>query len=82
MKAPKNTENFQKTTSTEPTPSASTQPFVKIIRRDYIHPPWEPFSTRSNMSSKDWKEALEEVDKMMSEEQVPKYYSTSSNKES
>jgi hypothetical protein len=64
-------ESQQKTTPTEPTPSASTQPFEKIIRRDYIHPPWEPLSTRFNMSSKDWNEALEEVEKMMSEGKAP-----------
>lgn len=64
-------ESQQKTTPTEPTPSASIQPFEKIIQRNYIHPPWEPLSTRFNMSSKDWNEALEEEEKMMSEGQAP-----------
>lgn len=71
MKDKKLKEAQQKTTPTEPTPSVSTQPFEKIIRRNLVGPLWEPLSTKFNMSSKDWNEALEEVEKMMSEGQAP-----------
>lgn len=67
MKAPKNTENLQKTTPTEPTPSASILPFVKRTTGPvYI----QPYPPRYNMSSKDWNEALKEAGKMISKEQT------------
>ena len=68
MKDKKLKEAQQKTTPTEPPPSASTQPFVKRTTGPaYI----QPYPTRFNMSSKDWNEALKVGEKMMSEGQAP-----------
>ncbi len=66
MKDQTTKEGILKTTPTEPTPSESTKTFEKRIVDD--NPWWwrleKPYSTKYSMSSKDWTEVFEELDKM------------------
>jgi hypothetical protein len=64
MQPQTNKKEIPKTTPTEPTPSVSTKPFVKIFREHLVGPLWEPFSTRP----KDWDAAFKELNQMMSNE--------------
>ena len=57
-------EEVPKTTLNEATLSESTKVFEKRVVTDYFYSP-----TKFNMSSKDWKDAFDSLDTMMSEEQ-------------
>ena len=62
----KTKEEVSKTTLTTPKPSESTKIFEKrITGSTYL----SPYPTKYNMSSKDWKDAFDSLDTMMSEEQ-------------
>ncbi len=67
-------EQTSKITLTAPTPSESTKIFEKrITGSTYL----SPYPTKYNMSSKDWKDAFDSLDTMMSEEQGKETSSTS-----
>tara|TARA_B100000925_G_scaffold96084_2_gene70038 strand:- start:1239 stop:1538 length:300 start_codon:yes stop_codon:yes gene_type:complete len=67
-------KEVSKTTLTAPTPSESTKIFEKrITGSTYL----SPYPTKYSMSSKDWKDAFDSLDTMMSEEQGRERSSTS-----
>lgn len=64
----KTKEDTPKTTLTAPTPSEQMRNFKKRMEV-YELPPWKRSATKSSMSSKEWREAFDGLDTMMSEEQ-------------
>lgn len=71
MKARRTREDLPKSTQTEATASESTKVFEKRITgaERYWLPHESSYYTKNSMSSKEWKEAIEEANSLILEEQ-------------